>query len=434
MNKQILALAIPNILSNLSVPLLGLVDTALMGRMDGLHYLGAIAIGGMIFNLLYWLFGFLRMGTTGFTAQAHGEENPALLSLHLARPLCVACVIGVSLLLLQFPLAELSFYLIQSTPEVERFAREYFSIRIWAAPATLMLYVFNGWFLGRQNARFPMYLAFAINAINIGVSFYCVQVLGLKAAGVALGTLCAQYLGLALATLLFVYGYRDLFPYLGPSLRHWQVFKRFFQVNRDIFIRTLCLLSCFSFFTAESARLGEDILAVNTILLQFWTVMAYAVDGFAFAAESLVGKFLGAADRQGLRRVIKALFYWGQGLGLLFALAYFFGFDTLFFIFTDKTALLNAAMPYLVWVVLGPLLNTPCFIWDGIYIGATASVAMRNAMLISTVLVFFPSYYFLAPYWGNHALWLAMLLFMISRGLTLTWGARKHIFSHLALR
>ena len=367
MNKQILALAIPNILTNLSVPLLGLVDTALMGRMEGVAYLGAIALGGMIFNFIYWIFGFLRMGTTGFTAQAHGENNPALLSLHFVRPALIALLLGLLILCLQYPLAQLSFYLIQSTAEVEMLAREYFFIRIWAAPATLMLYVLNGWFLGRQNARYPMYLAVFINLVNISANLYFVWVLKLNAAGVAWGTLCAQYLGLALGLFLFLRKYTELRPFFRASVRQWQGMKRFFLVNGDIFIRTLCLLFTFSFFTAESARLGEDVLALNTILLQYLTLMAFGVDGFAFAAESLVGKSLGEGDQQGLKEVIRKLFYWGEGLGILFAVTYFFFFSEIFYVFTDKPELLAAAMPYLGWIVLGPVINTPCFIWDGIY-------------------------------------------------------------------
>ncbi len=431
MNRQILALAIPNILTSLSVPLLGVVDTALMGRLEDIYYLGALAIGSMIFNFIYWLFGFLRMGTTGFTAQAHGENNPETLSLYLVRPLCIAMLIALSLLVLQYPIAELSFYWVESSAEVEKFAREYFSIRIWAAPATLMLYVLNGWFLGRQNARFPMYLAFAINIVNIAANVYFVNGLGMNAAGVAWGTLVAQYVGLFLAFGLLLKRYGELLPYFAPALRQWQGFKRFFQVNSDIFIRTLCLLATFTFFTAESARLGEKVLAVNTILLQFLTVMAYGVDGFAYAAESLVGKYLGAGQYEQLKRAVRYLFYWGQGFGLAFACLYFFGFSQIFYVFTDKRELLLAAIPYLGWVVAGPLVNTPCFIWDGIYIGATASVAMRNSMLISTLLVFFPAYYLLAPTLGTHALWAAMLLFMFSRGLTLTLMSKQHIFQRL---
>lgn len=432
MNKQILALAIPNILTNLAVPLLGIVDTALMGRLDNLSYIGAIAIGSLIFNFVYWIFGFLRMGTTGFTAQAHGENNPEALSSSLMRPLSIALGIALVLMAVQIPLAQLSFYLIESSPQVETFASEYFFIRIWAAPATLMLYVLNGWFLGRQNARYPMYIAFLVNGVNIVANLYFVKVLHLNAAGVAWGTVIAQYMGLGLALGLGLHKYRELIPYLMPSLRQGTELKRFFLVNGDIFIRTLCLLLTFSFFTAESARLGEDVLAVNTILLQFWTLMAYGIDGFAFAAESLVGKYLGAGQRHLLKQTIQRLFLWGMGLGIGFALTYFFFFSSLFGIFTDKKELLALAMPYMAWVVLGPLVNTPCFIWDGIYIGATASVAMRNAMLISTLVVFFPCYWLLLPYLGNHALWVAMLCFMVSRGITLTLGAPHYIFKVVA--
>lgn len=428
MHREILALAIPNILTNLAVPLLGIVDTALMGHLDAVSYVGAIAIGSMIFNFIYWLFGFLRMGTTGFTAQAHGRNEPAELTGHLVRPLLLALGIGLLIIAVQGPLAWLSFAVVESSAEVEFFAREYFSIRIWAAPATLMLYVFNGWFLGRQNARFPMYLAFFGNGVNIAVSWLCVQSLGLKTAGVAWGTLCAQYLTLLLALGLCWGRYRGLWAHVPASLRHWQGMGDFFRVNRDIFIRTLCLLLTFGFFTAESARYGETLLAVNTILLQFLSLMAYGVDGFAFAAESLVGKVWGGPSKAALKPLIRRLFLWGEGLGLAFALIYAVCFTPIFSLFTDKTELLMAALPFMPWVVLGPLVNSFCFIWDGIYLGATASRPMRNSMLFSVLIIFFPVYYLSQPFLGIQGLWLAMCAFMASRGLSLTWSARRHLF------
>lgn len=430
MHREILALALPNILTNLAVPLLGIVDTALMGRLDAVSYLGAIAIGSMIFNFIYWLFGFLRMGTTGFTAQAHGRQDEAALTGYLVRPLLLAAGIGMALIALQVPLAGLSFWVVEASPAVEQFARAYFIIRIWAAPATLMLYVLNGWFLGRQNARYPMYLAFFGNSVNILVSGFCVWGLGLKTAGVAWGTLCAQYLTLFLALGLLTWRYRGLWSHVKGSLRHWQDMGHFFRVNRDIFVRTLCLLLTFGFFTAESARYGETLLAVNTILLQFLSVMAYGVDGFAFAAESLVGKVWGAdkgTQPHELKPLIRRLFLWGEGLGLLFAGVYGLCFTPLFYLFTDKPHLLLAALPFVPWVVLGSLINSFCFIWDGIYLGATASRPMRNTMLLSVFGVFFPVYYLVQPFWGIHALWLAMMAFMASRGLSLTWTARRYL-------
>lgn len=400
-----------------------------MGHLDEIYYLGAIAIGGMIFNFLYWGFGFLRMGTTGLTAQAYGEESAELTILNLIRPLIVAFLIGVVLILFQNVIANISFYLVETTPAVEFHARNYFDIRIWAAPATLILYVFNGWFLGMQNARFPMFLAFLINSLNIGFNLLFVKYYAMNATGVAWGTLLAQYGGLLFAITLFLLTYTHLKQDLQFSgILRWSELKRFFNVNRDIFIRTLCLMITLTFFTAESSRLGESTLAINTILLQFWMLMAYGVDGFAFAAESLVGKYTGAKDLSGLRKLVQLLFYWGLGLATVFSLVYMLFFPELFLIFTDKHELLIQALPFYFWIVSGPLTNTPCFLWDGIYIGATASKAMRNSMIISTFVVFFPIYYLFKSTLGNHALWLAMMLFMICRGITLGWGAKKYVF------
>ncbi|RMF57500.1 MAG: MATE family efflux transporter [Calditrichaeota bacterium] len=432
MNKQILRLAIPNIISNLSVPLLSSVDTALMGHLDAVYYLGALSVGSIIFNFIYWGFGFLRMGTTGLTAQALGNQDQDEVARTLARTLLFAFVAGIVLITLQDLIAAVSFRLIDATPEVERYARQYFYIRIYAAPATLALYAFHGWFLGMQNAKYPLILTVFVNVVNVAMNVLFVRRLHMTSDGVAYGTVIAQYSGLVLAFWLFR---RKYAPFTvrgrrsGVFERH--ALKRIFRVNSDIFLRTLGLIFTLSYFTAKSAEAGDEILAANTILLQFITILSYGVDGFAFASESLVGKYLGAGDAQNLRKTVHASFRWGLGLGALVAGAYGLAGEQFLRIFTDNDAVLLLCKSYLVWVVASSLINSVCFIWDGVFLGATATAPMRNSMLFCTFFVFLPTYFLFRPALGNHALWLALTLFMLMRGVTLTWYAGEHIFGRL---
>ncbi len=298
MNRRILDLAIPNIISNITVPLLGMVDMALMGHLENKAYIGAVAVGSMIFNFIYWAFAFLRMSTSGFVAQAFGRRNFGEVMLNLARPLGLAVLAGLGLIALQWPIALLGFHIIESSAEVEILARQYYHIRIFAAPATIGLYAFTGWFIGMQNTRIPMVIAIAINLINIGISVLFVRGMGMGASGVALGTLIAQYCGLLMAILFLRGYYKKLFSYF----RKEHLFERvalwkFFHVNKDIMIRTLCLILALSFFTAKSAARGDTILAVNSLLLQFFMFFSFFIDGYAHAAEALTGRFIGARDR-----------------------------------------------------------------------------------------------------------------------------------------
>ncbi len=430
MNRQILKLAIPNIITNLAVPLLSSVDTMLVGHLDAVYYIGAVAVGGMIFNFVYWGFGFLRMGTTGLTAQAFGAKDRPETVRILLRALVVAAGIALALILFQRAIEWLSFELIHSTEEVALYARSYFRIRIFAAPATLMLYALTGWFLGMQNAKYPLWIALTANISNIVFNLLFVLVWELQSDGVAYGTVVAQYLGLAVA--LWLLRRMDVQLFKHFSLRvlfHWQRIKPFFAVNRDIFIRTLSLIFVFSFFTAKSAEMGDDILAANAILLNLWMVFSYGIDGFAFAAESLVGKYIGAGNREGLRKLIKRIFGWGAGLGLLFSLAYSVAPEALLRLFTNKENVIALALSYYIWTAAAPVVNSFCYIWDGIYIGATAGKAMRNTMLFSTLLVFLPAFYTGRFYWGNDGIWMAMLLFMAARWLSMQILAGKEVYN-----
>ena len=417
MNRKILNLAVPNIISNITVPLLGLVDLALMGHLDSEVYIGAIALGGVIFNFIYWGFSFLRMSTSGFTAQAFGEKNDSKSINTLARALIVVAAVGTLILALQTPIAWLSFKVIGGSEEVELLARQYFGIRVWAAPAALSLFVFSGWFLGMQNARYPMIIAISVNAVNILLSVFFVFVLHMNSNGVALGTAISQYLGLGIALLLFRRKYSKMLKHVSKqAILHIQHLAEFFKVNTDIFIRTFCIILVFTFFTSKSASINDTVLAVNSLLIQLLLFFSFFIDGFAYAGEALVGKYVGAHKTASLKKVIKLLFLWGTGLAMVFTLLYLPGTNLILKILTTQNEVIESAQAFIPWVVMVPLASFASFIWDGIYIGATASKAMRNTLLIATFLFFVPAYYFLNPVLGNHALWLGMLLFMFMRG------------------
>ena len=429
MNRKILNLAIPNIISNLSVPLLGAVDTALVGHLEEAYYLGAIAVGSMIFNFIFWGFGFLRMGTTGLTAQAFGEENQTDSIMTLARALTVAIVFGILIVLFQKWIADLSFWLVEASPEVEHYTRIYFEIRIFTAPATLSLYAINGWFLGMQNARYPMIVTVFLNSLNIGLDVLFVYGMGMTVDGVAIGTLIARYAGVTLAVVLLIYKYhRWLSGYVQDLLLEVKALKKFFSVNRDIFIRTLCLIFTFSFFTAKSAEFGDVVLAANSILLQLWMIVSYGTDGFAYAAESLIGRYTGSDQQKRVRLAIKYCFIWGTSIGVIASLVYALFDVHILGIFTNQQDVIDTAMVYFLWTVAGPTVSSFSYIWDGIFIGATATGPMRDSMIVATLIVFLPAYAIGVHYWGNHALWLSMTLFMLARGATLTYFAPKHIF------
>jgi MATE family multidrug resistance protein len=438
-NKKILNLAIPNIISNISIPLLGIVDMALMGHLESDYYIGAIALGSLIFNFIYWGLGFLRMGTSGFTAQAWGRRDLPETILVLSRAAFIAIITGALLLLLQRPIEILSFLVLKGETRVEELAMAYFRIRIWAAPAALGQFVLLGFFLGMQNARLPMVVLVTTNVINIGCSYLFVMKLGMESNGVALGTVIAQYSGLFIAIFFFKRYFGRLFRYwsLQATLK-WEKLKHFLLINRDIFIRTMCLVVVFSIFTARSASTdvqneGEDtILAVNSLLMQFFMFFAFLIDGFAHASEALTGKFIGANDRQSLKRSIRLLFVWGTGISIAFTLIYLFGGNVIFRALTNNAEVIANAKPYFFWVVLVPMVSFTAFLWDGIFIGATAGPEMRNAMLISTLVVFFPTYILAGRFMGNHGLWLAFIIFMIARGVTMQVMSGRAVYKNIS--
>lgn len=416
MNKQILKLALPNIITNITVPLLGMVDIAIVGHIGNASHIGAIAIGTMIFNLIYWNFGFLRMGTSGLTAQAYGAEDWDEAMRIMVRGLSIAVSVALLLILLQYPIALLCERWIDSSEEVMRLALQYFYIRIWAAPATLGLYVLKGWFIGMQNSQTPMWIAIIMNIINIVFSLLFVIVWKMGITGVALGTALAQYSGLTMAIVFWFWKYGHLRSRidLRGSL-HWQEMKRFFKVNGDIFLRTLCLVAVFTFIPAISASMGDKILAANTLLMQLFTLFSYIMDGFAYAGEALVGRYTGAKDHENLRLSVKYLLRWGMVITLLFTVIYYFWGEFILTILTNDKSVIAEAMSYMTWTLLVPITGFSAFLFDGIYIGATASKSMRNIMFVATA-GFFIAYYLLAPRLGNDGLWIAFLIFLTLRG------------------
>ncbi|MCA1756770.1 MAG: MATE family efflux transporter [Bacteroidales bacterium] len=436
MNKRILDLAVPNIISNILVPLLGIVDMILMGHMGTDSYVGAVALGSLIFNFIYWGFGFLRMGTTGFTAQARGRRDLPETIHVLGRALLISVSAGIILILTRGPVEWLAFTLLDGEADVETLAASYFRIRIWAAPAALSQFALMGWFIGMQNARIPMVISIVVNLVNIGCNYFLVVVAGYDSDGVAAGTVVAQYTGLLLSLWFFRRYFSRLLKYVNrEALIRLSSLNQFMSVNRDIFIRTMCLVLVFSFFTAQSASADriaggdETTLAVNSLLMQFFMFFSYLIDGFAYAAEAMTGRFIGAGSRRNLMRAIRLLFIWGAVISIVFTLIYLTAGEYIFRLLTSIPSVIENARPYFIWIILVPLISFTAFLWDGIFIGATAGKEMRNSMILATALVFFPAWLVLEQLMGNHGLWLAFILYMAARGVTMTLLARTAVYN-----
>jgi MATE family multidrug resistance protein len=379
----------------------------------------------MLFNIIYWIFGFLRMGTSGMTSQAYGQKDEAETMRILARSMGVGMLIALALIILQYPIERIAFTLMKATPEVERLASLYFRICIWGAPAVLGLYSISGWCIGMQNSRFPMYVAITQNIVNILASLVLVYGFDMKIEGVAIGTLVAQYAGLLMAAWLWTGYFKRLLPYVQlHTLLAKGAIRRFFQVNRDIFFRTLCLVAVTMYFTSAGAAQGEVILAVNTLLMHFFTFFSYIMDGFAYAGEALVGKHLGANDRPALQQMVHQLFVWGIVLSLVFTLVYGIGGKVFLGLITNEQSVITASSAYFYWVLAIPLAGFAAFLYDGIFIGATATRWMLYAMSIATT-AFFLIYYGFRGTMDNHALWLAFITYLALRGIVQGFLGRK---------
>lgn len=424
MNKQILHIALPSIISNITVPLLALVDTTIVGHLGSASYIAAIALGGMIFNMIYWLFNFLRMGTGGLTAQAYGANQHQATSYILLRSLTIAGGIALTLLLLQRPIFQVTFHFVTATAEVRSLASIYFNILIWGAPAMLALYSFTGWFLGMQNARIPMCIAITQNVVNIAVSTLLVFGCHLKIEGVALGTLISQYTALLLAFIFCLTKFDVKQHFELKAILDINTLKRFFQINRDIFLRTLCLIAVTTYFTSAGSTQGELTLAANTLLMQFFIIFSYFMDGFAYAGEALGGRYFGAHDRLNFQRVTRCLFAWGGALSVLFFFIYFLSGTSLLHLLTDDSQVINRAQQYLPIIYFIPLISFAAFLFDGLYIGTTATRYMLISMFCASAAFFV---LINVCTLSNTLLWLAFLVYLGGRGLMQAFLFKKAV-------
>lgn len=416
MNRDILRLTIPNIISNITVPLLGMVDLYIVGHLDSEYYIGGIALATIIFNFIYWNFSFLRMGTSGFTAQAYGAENKKEQANILLRSLTVAFIFGFLIVILQSLILYVGFIFVDAGETVKLYASHYFRIYIWAAPAILGTYALNGWYVGMQNAKVPMFIAIGVNIINIGLSFAFVYGLKMKIEGVALASVCAQYSGLISSLIICNFKYKNLKQYLElKALKNIKAYYPFFKVNANIFIRTLALVAVTTFFMSASAKAGDDILAVNALLMQLFILFSYMMDGFAYAAEALTGKYIGANNRPKLKVLVKYLFMWGIIIASLFTLIYGLFTDQILGFLTNKTNIVALSRDYQFWVLLIPLASFSAFLWDGVFVGATASRQMRNSMLVACG-AFFGLYFAFSSQYANNILWLSFIVYLALRG------------------
>lgn len=423
MNKEILRLAIPNIISNITVPLLGMVDIFIVGHLDSQEYIGAIAVANIIFNFIYWNFSFLRMGTSGFTSQAYGANKQNEQMDALLRSLFVSLMFGAIIIFSQLLIFNIGTFFIRPSSIVKLYASQYFYIYIWAAPAILGMYTFNGWYVGMQNTVTPMFISIQVNVVNILLSFLFVYQFNMNIQGVAMASVCAQYSGILSFLIAWNLRYKKLRKYINfNTLKSVRSFLPFFKVNSNIFIRTMALVAVTTFFMSTSAKLGDDILAVNALLMQFFILFSYMMDGFAYAAEAITGKLVGAGDKSNLKKMIVQLFIWGGILALLFTCIYVSFTDEILHVLTNKEEIVALSEKYRLWIILIPIISFSAFLWDGIFVGAMASKQMRNSMLIATTVFFIVYYFSLYLNIGdgsdrNHFLWLSFLAYLALRGI-----------------
>ena len=430
-NREVIRLAVPSILANITVPLVGIVDTAIAGHLGDAVLIGGIAVGTMLFDLLYWNMGFLRVGTGGITAQAYGRGDMKASIGTFSQGIATSLVVSMIVLAIQWGFAELMLLLVDASPEVEQIARNYFFIRVWAAPATLALFVFKGWFIGMQNTVFPMITDLWVNLVNMLASWLLAFYTPLGINGVAVGTLIAQWTGLVLALLLMRSRYRDLMQ--STTILHsmkWKYFKRFFSVNSFLFVRSLLMLVVYEGFTIFAARFGDVELAVSSVMMHLLLLYSYFVDGFAYAGEAMTGRFIGEQNRPSLNETVKYVFIWGAVIGVVSTVAYAVFPRSIIGILTDNAEVIGASEPYLFWLLLMPVLSCVAFIWDGIYIGATAARSLMICMVWSAA-GFIAAFYLCAPHFGAQALYIAYFVHLIARSVYLTVAARRSVWSQV---
>jgi len=431
------------ILSNITVPLLGLVDTVVVGHLSDAYYLGAVSVGAMIITFVYSMALFLRMATTGVTAQAYGQQSPQGQLEALVHGIALALGLAVVILLLHPLIGEVGFSLAGGSSAVREYGMSYFAIRIYGAPAALINLVLLGWMLGMQSAKGPVWHLIITNCINIVFDLWFVWGLGFGVEGVAWASLIADYSGV----LVGAYFVRELLrknqiTVLPESLKvwqHWQAIAPLLLINRDIFLRTLCLSVCFMFMTFKGARLGDDIIAANAILLNLLTLISFALDGVAYGVEALVGKAVGAKNREALRQSIKDSLFWGVIFALAFVLLFAVGGEWILSLLTDIDSVLATASIFLPWMILMPIISMWCYIFDGVFIGLTRAKDMRDSTFLAALFGFFLPIGLLShglwlvevegdAIWHNHVLWLAMSGFMLLRGVVLAVRLRGRGF------
>lgn len=432
MNRKVLKLAGPSILANITVPLVGMVDVAIAGRLGDAASIGAIAVATMLFDLLYWNMGFLRVGTGGLAAQAYGRRDFRDAFRVLVQALGTALTAALFIWVIQIIYLETAFLIVDTSPSTEQFARTYFNIRIWAAPATLSLFVFKGWFIGMQNTISPMVVDVTVNVTNLLASIFFALGLNMGIAGIALGTLAAQYIGLFLAVALMYIYYRKLFHYIRirGNLKIKQM-KSFFVLNGNLFIRSTSLLLVYAGFTSLSAKYGDNLLAVSTIMMKLMLLYSYFIDGFAYAGEALTGRYIGAKDSKSLKKAIKVLFVWTFIIAFVSTIAYAFADESLFRLMTNNEEVIMTARQFFPWLLVVPLFSCVAFILDGIFIGATASAAIRDTMLVSAG-SFFAVYYLFQGNMGLHALFAAYMIHLIVRTVMMSLLIKKDVMEKAA--
>lgn len=437
LNSQIIRLAIPSILANITIPLVGVVDTAIVGHIANATYIGGIAIGTMLFDLLYWNFGFLRVGTSGMTAQAYGRGDRVECARLLGQSVSIALIGAILLWVIQWLFVTVVLAIVPCSAEVASFAREYFFIRIWAAPATLSLMAFKGWFIGMQDTVSPMITDIVVNVVNMLVSYFLAVYTPMGAMGVAYGTLVAQLTGLLLALILCLVKYRTIVQEVWKILSDKairllgnQEMKRFMSLNGNLFIRSLCFMVVYVGFTSLASKYGDVELAVSTIMMKLFMLFSYFVDGFAYAGEALVGKEFGYRKSDignrvsSISRVVRLLFAWSLGVGVLFTIIFAVWSGDFYRAMTSDTTVLSRLADYTGWLIAMPIVSTLAFMWDGVYAGATAGKQIRNAMIYAAsgfVLCYVTTYWCL----GIQGLYIAYFAHLVARVLYLTLAWKK---------
>jgi len=432
-HKSLIMLALPMIFSNITVPLLGLVDTAVIGHLEHAYYLGGATVGAMIITFITWICGFLRMSTTGLSAQAFGANDARLGIVILLRGILVASLVGLSLIISQVFYLDGALLLAGGSEQVQFYARQYSDIRIWGLPAALSNLVILGWLLGNHQAKSVMWILIFTNLINLGLDLLFVISLDWKVQGIAFATLIAEYSGLILGLLVVFIKFkyplkRALYDYktLLVDVLHKSELLAYFKLNRDILIRTLCIELCFVFITIQGARLGDNVVAANAILLNFILLISFGLDGVANAAEVLVGKAKGAKDYLSLNIIVNISLFWTGISALCYSLVFVFAGDLFVSWITDIDEVITFTEQYILWIILLPLIGCWCYLYDGIYIGLMQAKAMRNSMITATFGCFFPVWFILKDY-GNHALWAALSIFLLARGITLAWHFKYRV-------